>query len=89
MVSMNPNEISIAGKMVPVDQDAIKKWAVRAGKRLVAMSQMKPQLFSVGGRVVAEFDMTGMIEFDPDCHGTTIKLSEPGLKKKRGTKLSV
>lgn len=82
MVSMNPNEIRIAGKMVPMDEDAIKKWAVRAGKRLVALSQMKPQLFSVGDRVIAEFDMTDMIEFGPEGHGTTIKLSEPGLKKK-------
>lgn len=82
MDNSNPMEVKIAGTRVPIDEEAYKKWAIAAAKRILFFSQMQPQRFEIDGRLAIELDMRGIIAPNPDGHGTTIKLDEPGLKRR-------
>lgn len=68
MDNSNSTEVKIAGTRVPIDEEAYKKWAIAAAKRILFFSQMRPQRFEIDGKLAIELDMRGIIAPNPDGH---------------------
>lgn len=79
-----PNTIEIEGEIHPFDKEGYRRWAIEAGKRIIAFVQNGPMRVELGGKLLSIWDPGEFISINPDGIGTTINLKENGLKTREG-----